>query len=295
MGSSGTQRHSGRTVLIIDEFEYHIRAIAFDLDGTLLDSDRVLTPAVIKAIGLLKARGIVPIIATGRSFRAMAPYQEQLQITAPVICYNGAVVYHGESGEIMHSVLLDDEITREIIRIGRASNLHLHGFRDEQLLFEEDDAEIADYQARVGFSGTRVDFDTLEPLRMTKMMYIAEDPSRIEQAAVMLEEAFGERLHHCFSLPTFYEMIDGSASKEHALQRVLSDLGISPDHTMAFGDGGNDSAMLEAVRIGIAMDNAGDEVKLRSTFCAPGNDEDGVARFLDEFFHLGIFPEDELL
>lgn len=272
-----------------DDTTIDIQAVAFDLDGTLIDSNRALTPRTVQAVTALKERGVVPIIATGRSYRAMRSFKEQLRIDTPVICYNGATVFDGRNAEVLQETLLYDDVSREIIELGRMYGVHMHAFKQEELLFEQSSPEVEEYQRRIGFDGRLVDFDAMGQLHFTKMMYISEDQQAILPIAEQLERDFGSRLQHCFSLPIFYEMMDGAVSKHSALQFVLDDLGVDAGHVMAFGDGHNDISMLQGVGIGVAMANAREEVKACTPYSAPSNDADGVAVFLDSFFHLGIF------
>ena len=63
-----------------------------DMDRTILPSSLALSPATLKAVAAVKRAGIEPIIATGRMFASARPYALELGITAPVICYQGALV-----------------------------------------------------------------------------------------------------------------------------------------------------------------------------------------------------------
>ena len=266
-----------------------IKAIAFDFDGTLLDPTKQITPKTIEAIEALKARGIALILATGRSYRAMKPLQVQLGIHSPSINYNGAAVFDGTTGKATHEVLLDEDVARRIIEYGRTYELALHGFRHEGLLYERTTPEIERYQSHIGFEGKVVDFDSYDSLELTKLMYISHDKETISLAAGKLAEEFGDRLQQCYSLPFYYEMMNGSVSKGTALSMLLDDLGVSPSEAMSFGDGHNDLPMLLLTEVGVAMANAEDEVRAKTRYAAPSNAEDGVARFLDGFFKLGIF------
>ncbi|MCK5202170.1 MAG: HAD-IIB family hydrolase, partial [Spirochaetales bacterium] len=84
----------------------------------------------------------------------------------------------------------------------------------------------------------------------------------------------------------FLEFMDGGVSKGSALFEVTDYLDISIDNIMAFGDGQNDISMIETAGIGIAMDNATDEVRAVADSITLSNNDDGVAVFLEEFFKL---------
>jgi Cof subfamily protein (haloacid dehalogenase superfamily) len=266
-----------------------IKAIAFDFDGTLLNPQKELSPKTIEAVEALKARGIRIILATGRSFQAMLPLKDQLGVLTPSINFNGAAVYDSRTGIPMHETLLRENAARKIIELGRSHGLHTQGFRHEKLLFEALTPEALKYQEHVKIEGHVVNFDDYESLEFTKLMYISEDTETISKLGGILDTEFPHKVHHCYSLPNYYEMMDGKVNKGSALSMLLDDLSIDSAQTMAFGDGHNDLPMLQMVGIGISMENANDEVKSLTQYHAPPNDRDGVARFLDGFFKLQIF------
>lgn len=265
-----------------------IAAVVFDLDGTLIGRDRTLSEVTIEAVERLKGRGITVILATGRSYRAMLPYKRALKLDTPTVNYNGAIAFGDSVDDVLTETLLDDDIARRIIELGREHAIHTHGFRHEQLVFERLSEEAQAYQRQVGFEGTCVDFDSIHPLDLTKLMYMSSDTSTISTIAGILTDEFSSRLQHCYSLPTFYEMMNGKVSKQTALKVILDRLRIDEREVMAFGDGHNDIPMLTATAVGVAMGNSSDEVKRAVAYQALSNDEDGVARFLNDYFSLGL-------
>ncbi|MGM0432273.1 MAG: HAD family hydrolase [Spirochaetota bacterium] len=270
-----------------------IRVVVLDLDGTLLTSDRQLTPATVAVVEALKEQQILPVIATGRSYQAMSAYQKKLSVTTPVICFNGAAIYDGTTGAELFSQLLDEDIARTIIEEGRRLGLHTQGFSGEQLCYEQESREGEFYQQVTGLVPRLLNFDTLDPLGMTKMMYVSWDRETVTAAAERLEKTFNGRLSHCFSQPMFYEMFSGSVSKERALVQVLTYLGAGFDQVMVLGDGQNDIGMLTEAAVGVAVDNASEDVKAAADEVAPDHDQEGVAVFLDAYFQLGVLTKHE--
>lgn len=221
----------------------------------------------------------------------MRGFQQQLSVTTPAICFNGAAIYDGATGTELFSQLLDEDIARTIIDEGRRFGLHTQGFSGEQLCYERESREGAFYQQVTGLVPRLVNFDTLKPLRMTKMMYVSWERETVAAAADRLEKAYHGRLSHCFSQPMFYEMFSGSVSKERALEQVLSHLGFTFDQVMVLGDGQNDMGMLREAAVGVAVDNASEEVKDAADEVAPDHDHEGVAVFLDQYFQLGVLEK----
>ena len=95
-----------------------VRAVAMDLDGTILGPSLELTPALIDAVAAAKRSGVEPIIATGRMLRSALPYARQLGITAPLICYQGALIADvADGGWLLHRpvpVALAKEVLHEL-------------------------------------------------------------------------------------------------------------------------------------------------------------------------------------
>ena len=93
-------------------------------------------------------------------------------------------------------------------------------------------------------------------------------------------------LPHCESTrwnPLFTDVVPQGSSKAVGIDKIIEHYGISLDETMAFGDGGNDMAMLRHAGIGVAMGNAGDEVKAVADYVTDSVDKDGIWNALRHF------------
>lgn len=83
------------------------RLIALDLDGTLLNSKKMISPASVSALQSAQQVGVKIILATGRSHSEALPYYQQLQLTGPMICCNGSYLYHPRQRQILRPLPLD--------------------------------------------------------------------------------------------------------------------------------------------------------------------------------------------
>ena len=261
-----------------------IKAIAFDMDGTLLTNDKQISPRTRRCFEALEDRGVALVLSTGRSFEALEPYKNDLNLNHPVICYNGARVL-GNNGGLIKDHLLQDDISRYIIAFARKEDVHIQIYRNGKLYFEKRTPEADFYENHVNIKGTIVNFDDFNPPGFTKIMYLG-DHEYLEGLGTAIEKNFRENLSVMFSNPIFLEFMDGGVSKGRALFDVADYLDIGIDNIMAFGDGQNDISMIDTAGIGVAMDNATDEVKAVADSIALSNNDDGVAVFLEEFFRL---------
>ena len=90
------------------------RLIACDMDGTLLNSENKITTRTVEAIKAAKEKGVVFTLSTGRPVQGVEKYIDLLDLDCPVITYNGAVIVHSRSGEIIFSQNMDNDDARTV-------------------------------------------------------------------------------------------------------------------------------------------------------------------------------------
>ena len=256
-----------------------IKLVAVDMDGTLLDDEKNISRRTKECLGQLIRRGIDVVIITGRSYEALKPYKDELGLETPVICYNGSQTVDGKTGKILRDEVLPDESSRYIIELARREDIHVQAYKNGTLYFERRRPESDHYESHVNLKGEIVDFDSMNPLNFTKMMYVGSH-ERLAGVMRKVEADIGDKTSVMFSNVEFLEFMKKGISKGEALNLLLSDMGIDPADTIAFGDGDNDVSLLEAAGIGVAMGNASEAVKAAADFVTDSNNEDGIARFL---------------
>ncbi len=265
--------------------------VAVDLDGTLLNNDHGLSSLTKQVISRAEGAGILVIISTGRSYKGMMHYKDELGLKNPVICYNGAMIVDGAKDKILHQWPLPHNLTKSAVDYARERGFHLQIFQNERLLYEREGEESEFYQGSTGLRGEVVNFDELETLECAKALMV-RPPSRHSAAFPELLEArqhfhrlYEDALFCVQSRPFYLEFMNGEASKGKALDFVCRELGIAPEDCAAFGDAFNDLEMLEKAGISVAMANAPEELK-SSCCCVTeySNDQDGVARFIQKHF-----------
>ena len=116
----------------------HIKAVAFDLDGTLLTSDKHVAPSSIKAISRLRDMGILPVVATGRNVALARHLIIQAGIPTPLINCNGACIYDWDHDTDLLHITLNEKASLAALEFARQSSCHLHVFMDHEIYFEED-------------------------------------------------------------------------------------------------------------------------------------------------------------
>lgn len=258
-------------------------ALFLDIDGTILKSDHSLSPRVAEAISSLRAAGTLICLATGRSWEALKPLYDKLELNGPTVCYNGAMIVEGHDGVRVFESDMDESAGRFAIDTARSDNLEMVAFRHSELIYERRGSEIDAYHVRTSLPGRVVDFDTLETLEFTKAIIIS-DPERLKPVKMQLESQFApDTLSITYSDPRFLELMGGGVDKGRGLREVCRIHNIDVAGSVAMGDGWNDLALLEAAGDAWVMNSAPEELKAKfpSDRIALDSDHDGAALVIE--------------
>ena len=258
-----------------------VRAVAMDLDRTILADNLEFSPAVVRAVGRLGDAGIAAIVATGRMFASARPYALQLGVTAPVICYQGALVADPRTGEWLLHRPMGVALAHEVIEAVDAAGFHMNVYVDDELYVEELNEEAVTYATHARLEAHAVG-DLLAWLdKPTTKIVVVGDPEGLDGLQDELRARFDGRAFIAKSLPIFLELALPGVSKGSALEFVCDRLGIDPGTVVAFGDGANDVELLETAGLGVAVADADAALRPIAGWTVPSVDDDGVAGFLD--------------
>jgi Cof subfamily protein (haloacid dehalogenase superfamily) len=259
-----------------------VRAVAMDLDGTVLDETFQPSERTAGAIARAEASGIACLIATGRMFVSARRVAEKLGIRRPLICYQGALVGDPVTGEVLVHRPIEAPLAREILRAmpeehARRSNLYI----DDQLYVWEQNAETLRYSQVAGVPMHVVGPtpDWLE--RATTKIVTVGAPAAMDALRDALQPLFGSRAFVAKSLPYFLEFAAPGVSKASGLALVADRLGFTAAEAVAIGDAENDREMLEWAGCGLAVANADERLLGEADAVIPSVHEDGVAQLLE--------------
>lgn len=260
-----------------------IKLVAIDLDDTLLDHSRTISPRAKAAIAAAVAQGVTVTVATGRMFPSALPYAEQLGLDVPLITYNGALVRCGLSGETLLHRPLDAATARELLALFRERGWYIQVYLDDVLYVRERDANARYYETIAGVAAVPVG-DRLWTLAGTPTKLLAmADPARIPAIDAAVKAACGDRVYTAASKANYLEMTHPDANKGAALAFLAGRLGIDRAEVMAIGDSVNDLDMIAYAGLGVAMGNASPRVKEAANAVTAANDADGVAAAIEEY------------
>jgi len=260
-----------------------IRLIAFDLDGTLMGSNQIISPRVKQTIAQAQTQGVIITLATGRMFSATRPFAQQLNITAPLICYQGGWIQARE-GEVLQRISLPVAQAAAAIRLGQTQGWHTVLYADGRLFIHAMPHPESLYHSLLGADLTvgRPWPEILAEHTVDKVLYVAAPP-QIAQMVPILNAHFGRDAEVVQSHKLFIEVVPRGVEKGRALAWLAQHLSIPQPEVLAAGDQGNDVSLVRWAGVGVAMGNAVAEVQQVADWVAPPVTEDGVAAILERF------------
>ena len=267
-----------------------IRMVGFDLDGTLLTTDKRLTEYTKEILKKAIDKGVVVLPVTGRPLNGVPKEIADFPGIRYMITSNGARVV--KDGKTIHENLLSVEKARKILDIFEDYDTLRDIYYDGQGYMPKAFIErVGEYVSSPAMAqsivSTRVSVDDLrtkfeeENRKLDKIQALFNKKSEQEEAWKRVQ-ALGD-LEVTGALNMNIEVNAGGVHKGRALLWLAEELGIDREEVMAFGDGSNDLKMIEEAGIGVAMANAIPSVSDAADLAALSNDSDGVARIIEEY------------
>ncbi|OJG98639.1 cof-like hydrolase [Enterococcus termitis] len=282
-----------------------IKAIFFDIDGTLVNKQGKALESTKRAIALAQEQGIICGIATGRGPIHLSQKIDELNLDV-FVTYNGQLVFSEE--KTIRSAHFPEETLKRIVAF--SDRYH------RQIMFGSRRSMEGSSLMRFGQNkwAKRLSYFIPKrlPMTVTKNLISRLSIHRKEQRYFELDilkepiyqcvllsppselDTLKEQLPDCHltrSNPYTIDIIPAGGSKMIGIQKCVEFFGISTEEIMAFGDSWNDLEMLTGVGIGVAMGNAEEDVKKVADFVTQSNEADGIYQALR---HYGIISEDTL-
>lgn len=274
-----------------------IKLIALDLDGTLLDSEKRLSPHNRAALERAAARGIHVVPTTGRFFGMMPEAVRDLPFVRYAITVNGAQVYDRATGAALARAEIPVATAIGAMEVLDGFDCIYDCYQDNWgwmteamqrkagryapdahylKMIREFRRPVPELKAHLAAKGADVQ----------KVMLFARDAADLPAIRAALAARFPE-LALTQSTPNNVEINHALAHKGEALRRLAEALGFGLPECMAFGDGMNDLTMVRDAGLGVAMANAAPAVLAAAKSVTLSNDEDGVAAAIDRFLPAG--------
>ncbi|WP_162341706.1 Cof-type HAD-IIB family hydrolase [Cyclobacterium salsum] len=266
-----------------------IKAICTDIDGTLLDKNRELSRRTRQAFAALPSDFPV-ILASSRMPSAMTHLLRDLKReNNPLVCYNGGYVLPGTlEKNALSSVWIAPEVCQKVIEQTVNTSIHVSLYSEDKWYapkmdpWTEKEEKATKVKARLRENDQVIAAWKKSQSGAHKVMCMGT-ASEIRELYQHLQGELSAVLHLYRSKDTYLEIAPKAISKATGLREIIAGFGISMDEVMAFGDNYNDIDLLASVGLGIAVENARDEVKEVANEITAGNKADGVALSIEKY------------
>jgi 5-amino-6-(5-phospho-D-ribitylamino)uracil phosphatase len=265
-----------------------IRLIAIDLDGTLLDTHKRVTPATVDALRQLSQRGVKIVLASARPPRSVRHIYQALSLDTWQINYNGALIWDEPRKQAIFHLPIPAEPIQRIVAAARQKFEHVLVSCEVMDRWYTDRAE----QPYTTETGLLFRPDSIAPLAdflnqpITKLLLLG-DVAMIDDLEHLVADLRCEHTYAVRTDPELLQVMHRNVSKSAALRMTVEQYGVPLAQMMAIGDAPNDVGMLQLAGIAVAMGNAHPRVKQEAHWIGPSNNEEGVLAALRHFGLIG--------
>ena len=264
------------------------KVLVLDLDGTLTNSEKKITPETKAALMEMQEQGHTVVLASGRPTAGITPLAKELKLKEHggyILSFNGGKITDCSSDEVIYQKTLPPELVPELFSLARKLDIGLLSYdEDNNIITGMHYDEYIDVEKNINHLPVKqmekvedyVDFP------LNKCLGTAE-PEVAAEAEKIYAEKFGDKLCISRSEPFFVEITPKGIDKAASLERFCKMTGNKREDMIACGDGFNDLSMIKYAGLGVAMENAQPVVKDAADYVTASNDEDGVAKVIHKF------------
>lgn len=290
------------------------KMLVLDLDGTLLNEEQKISDDNVIAIKSAFEMGIHVVLASGRHYKGIVPFLKELNLYkcgCYTISCSGAMVMENQVNRVLYEEPIDRDDLIRIHKTCETMDIDMCGYGKEGFLVHHDSL-FGKYDSIANHTTVKkVDFNNLDKeLLVYKLNIINESPETayeiidyfpaisVDDYTVRDKPNFNAGLFDEMGnfpkfmtenytitrpLPFFIELFDKDCNKAVGVEFVAKILGVKMSEVIAMGDSGNDLHMIEEVGLGVAMGNASDEVKSIADIITLSNEENGVAKIINDY------------
>lgn len=234
--------------------------IATDLDGTLLTDSKKVSDTDKSAIEYFMSEGGYFTICSGRSVMGVDSILGQITPNAPIITYNGAVIYDAKKKETLWETFLGEDSLEVIDFVENSFPFSgIEVCTDNGFAVSRSNARLKEQMKWENVPAIEI-HHSKSPRPWRKVLFIQEADETDTVRNALASSPFAEKFNFMKSAPWYYEMLPENASKGLALLRVAEMLGIDKSRTVGAGDNENDLSLVELAGVGIGVKNASPEI-----------------------------------
>jgi len=261
--------------------------IALDIDGTLTNSQKKITPRTKKALIDAQKLGKKIILASGRHNYGMREIAEELELQkygGYIMAFNGGKIINAQTQEVVSSVNFPHEYISQVYNCVKDENITVITYQDDIIIMNDKVNAYTDIEAKILKMDFKVvqDFLTYVTFDVNKLLLVGE-PATIERYEKIFLQKYKGYIDVFKSCPFFLEVMPFGVNKGSSLPGILKKLGYTREQLIACGDSYNDMPMIGYAGLGVCMENGEDDVKKIADVITDSNDDDGIAKIVEKY------------
>ena len=265
-------------VIIISQKLDNIKVIFLDIDGTLYNNKKQVTEYTKKILNRIIEKEIYVVLCSGRQNSQVCELSRSINFSKYVIACNGAFVYDYEDDiDISESVMKKESIEKICFFCKE---------KDIKFILEAKEDRYVNFNSD---KKTYIKIDDIKDISRAKIFQVVIDDVETENIEEIKEILTNDKNIWSANYgpntlnKQFFDINNRNIDKGIGIKELIKYLGIKNEQTIGFGDGVNDYAMFRECGIGVAMGNAGEQLKKVADYVTLANNEDGVAKFIEKY------------
>lgn len=263
------------------------KMIVLDLDGTLTNAKKEITPHTLRTLMEAQKKGVVVVLASGRPTYGIVPLARQLQLEqygGYILAYNGGKIVDCKTGGCVFNQELNPVLVPTLYDEAMAAGLQILTYQAGGIAATKKDDEYVEHEAFINKMPVEeyTDFKHQVEYPINKCLIVGE-PIALHTLELKLTKQMEGQISVYRSADFFLECVPLGIEKSQSIDKLIATLGIKREEVIAMGDGYNDLGMIQYAGLGIAMANANDDVRAAADFVTRSNEEDGVAYAIEKF------------
>lgn len=261
--------------------------IVLDLDGTLTNRDKVITPRTKNALMEAQRRGKTVVLASGRPTPGVLPLAEELELSkfgGYILSFNGGKIISCRTGKNVFSKLLPPESNRQIMELALEHRVDFLTYEEDRLITNDAGCPYGKLESKIN----HMELVQVENMvayvnfEVPKFLFL-DDGDYLALVEPRVKAALGKNFSVYRSEEYFLEILPRGIDKAQSLERLLDVLELTKEEMIACGDGYNDLSMVKYAGLGVAMENAVLPLRKTADYITSSNNDDGIAKVVEEF------------
>lgn len=261
--------------------------IFLDIDGTLTNSNKEITPRTKEVLIAAQERGCKVAIASGRPDCGVNKLAKEIKLDVfggYVLPFNGCHIRNFKTNELIFNRELDLDSFQKAYAFAKLNGIDIITYENDCIIAENPDNKQLEIEQRINDMPVKIVDSLLEYVNfgIPKCLLLGE-PEWLAKLEPLLRHLLIDTAEVFRSEPFFLEVMPKDVNKATSIARLIEMLGIKREDTIACGDGYNDVSMIQYAGLGVAMENACDAVKSVADFVTLSNENDGIAYVVERF------------